>query len=179
MRKTNLNGLLPFPCVHNYTLFEDGTIFNEDNGKWIKGTSITKTNRYVKVHLGADHCSKFIPLHRLVAQAFIPNPNNYPQVNHKDGNRYNNSVGNLEWCTAKQNIRHCWGNGLHMEQHGELIGTHKLTTEEVLFIYKFRDSGLTPTQFKNRHKIDVSRGTIQNIWKGKSWARVTGAKKVK
>lgn len=179
MRNTNLNKLLPFPCYYNYTLFEDGTILNNDNGKWIKGTSITKNNRYVKIHLGADHCSKFIPLHRLVAQAFIPNPNNYPQVNHKDGNRYNNSADNLEWCTAQQNVRHCRDNGFHMEQYGELIRTHKLTSSEVLFIYKFRDSGLTPTQFKNRYKMDVSRTTISGIWKGKSWAKVTGAKKVK
>lgn len=178
MRNAILNDYLSFPCVHTYRIYEDGRIQNETNGKWIKGTSITKNNRYVKVHLGADHVSKFLPLHRLVATIFIPNPDNLPQINHKDGNRYNNSASNLEWCTAKHNIRHCWDSGMHMKQHGEMIGTHKLTAEEALFIYSYRDSGLTPTQFLRRFKhIDISRTVVTSIWKGRSWATVTGHKK--
>jgi hypothetical protein len=56
--------------------------------------------------------SKNYRIHRLVASAFIPNPEELPQVNHKDGNRLNNRVDNLEWASAKDNMRHAGENGL-------------------------------------------------------------------
>ena len=61
---------------------------------------------YRRVHLTKNKIDKYLSVHRLVAEAFIPNPNNYPQVNHKDGNKLNNSVDNLEWCTNEYNFQH-------------------------------------------------------------------------
>lgn len=55
-------------------------------------------------------------VHRLVAQAFIPNTKNYPIINHIDGNKLNNKVNNLEWCTQKQNIQHSFKNGLQISK---------------------------------------------------------------
>lgn len=62
---------------------------------------------YKIVYLSVDSCKRMVKkVHRLVAEAFIPNPNNFPQINHKDENRLNNSVQNLEWCDAKYNANH-------------------------------------------------------------------------
>lgn len=66
----------------------------------------TKCNGYNTIALCKNGKYKFIGVHRLVAQAFLPNPNNLPQVNHKDENPSNNRVENLEWCDAKYNTNY-------------------------------------------------------------------------
>lgn len=67
---------------------------------------------YLKIGLFIEEGRrKWFTIHRLVAQAYVPNPNNLPQVNHKDGNKLNNHYSNLEWCTAKENIHHAWSTG--------------------------------------------------------------------
>ena len=70
-----------------------------------------KKNGYGSITLYKNKKPHTYLVHRLVAQAFIPNPNNLPQVNHKDENKQNNCVENLEWCDAKYNIN--YGNGNH------------------------------------------------------------------
>ena len=66
---------------------------------------VNKKNGYVYVYLSNDGVEKNIRLHKLVADNFLDNPNNLPQINHKDGNRQNNKVDNLEYCSASYNIR--------------------------------------------------------------------------
>lgn len=61
---------------------------------------------YLLVTLNKDGVKKTFKAHRLVAEAFIPNPHNYPQINHKDENVKNNEASNLEWCTAKYNCNY-------------------------------------------------------------------------
>ena len=78
-------------------------------------------NRHGDLMVGAvDHCGyrhvilnrKNRNVHRVIAETFIPNPQNLPCVNHKDGNKLNNSVSNLEWCTHSENVLHSFENGL-------------------------------------------------------------------
>ena len=67
---------------------------------------------YYKVELYNNGKSKILYVHRLVAQTFLPNPNNKPQVNHIDGNKAHNSVDNLEWVTRSENQKHAFKTGL-------------------------------------------------------------------
>jgi hypothetical protein len=75
---------------------------------------------YHRVDLCKDKVRKPYRVHRLVAEAFIPNINNKPQVNHIDGNRINNNVENLEWCTNSENNKHAWESGLREEYREKL-----------------------------------------------------------
>lgn len=84
-----------------YKISNLGRVYSVQRKK-IKNTFIDKGG-YVRVQLYYNYTQKGFLVHRLVAKAFIPNPNNYPQVNHKDENKLNNCVNNLEWCTNKYN----------------------------------------------------------------------------
>lgn len=90
----------------NYAVSENGDVKNKKTGRILKPV-LTK-NGYLRVTLDG----KLIRVHRIVALAFLGNENNYPQINHKDGNKQNNNVENLEWCTASENIRHAHLTGL-------------------------------------------------------------------
>lgn len=66
-----------------------------------------------------DGTQQRVRVHRLVAEAFIPNPDNLPQVNHKDGNKANNKIENLEWRTIRENLLHAFRTGLHPNEKFE------------------------------------------------------------
>lgn len=72
----------------------------------------TTRDGYLEVHISKDSKRRYFLIHRLVAQAFIDNPDNKPQVNHIDGDKSNNNVSNLEWVTNGENQRHAYDNGL-------------------------------------------------------------------
>ena len=96
-------------------------------------------NGYVYVCLYDKNKLKNMRLHKLVAQAFIPNPFNLPQINHIDGNKQNNRADNLQWCTCKENIIHAYKIGLAENKNkikvnqydlkGNLINTYESMIE--------------------------------------------------
>lgn len=74
----------------------------------LKTLQLWKEEGYYSIVLYKNDGGRTYHIHRLVAQAFIPNPENLPQVNHKDGNKSNNSVENLEWVTCSENVKHAY-----------------------------------------------------------------------
>lgn len=99
------------PNFPNYLAYSDGRIFNKKRNKFLK-QAMTKDG-YLKVTLYNKGKSLTKKTHRFIMETFVPNPNNLPQVNHKDCNKTNNSVNNLEWCSAKENIHHAMKNNLY------------------------------------------------------------------
>lgn len=107
-------------------------------------------------------------IHRLVAIYFIPNPLNLPEVNHKDGDKLNNHVSNLEWCTKSENIQHAFNTGLNKGAIGELSGNCKLTEKEVIKIRELYSLG-TYNQYELASQYNIKQQQVSRIVNNKRW----------
>lgn len=130
------------------------------------------TSGYPHIRLQKDSIGASICVHILVAKTFIPNPNNLPEVNHIDGDKLNNRVENLEWCTSHNNQLHAYQTGLKRRLKLEENPKAILNREKVLEIF---NSTLTHRELAI--KYGVSRTTIGQVKYGLSWASVTGKTK--
>lgn len=90
----------------NYLINEEGCVKRKWNDKVL--TQSKQKNGYLTVGINIGDKYKRCYIHRLVAEAFLPNPNNYTDVNHKDYNKENNCVSNLEWCSRSNNLKHSY-----------------------------------------------------------------------
>lgn len=114
-----------------YQISNDGRVWSNKSNKFLK-PSLDKDG-YLKYGLSIGGGKvKTVFSHRLVAQAFIPNPNNLPQINHKDENKLNNNVENLEWCSAEYNNNY----GLHNKKISETKKTKGCTGKAVIMCDK-------------------------------------------
>lgn len=99
-----------------YLIYPSGKVFSLKTNKFLKFGDVGRKNddSFYKVVVLKNYLEQVetVRVHRLVAEAFIPNPNGYPIVNHKDGNKGNNDVSNLEWVTYSQNNQHAYDIGL-------------------------------------------------------------------
>lgn len=130
-----------------------------------------KDTGYFKVGLQKEGTEKQFVIHRLIAIAFIPNPFNLPQVNHKNGIKTDNRIDNLEWCTPSENIQHAYDNGLKESIKGAKHYKSKLTESDVFEIremYKVKGN----TQLSISKKYKVARSTIRNVVKCINWAHI-------
>lgn len=113
-----------------YKINKTGYVLNLESGKVIKGT-VDKCTGYVKANLLFGGKSNMFLMHRLVAIAFIPNPNNLPHVHHKDGNKLNNHASNLEWVSRKMH-----GGKMTDEQKKKFRDTYRKNLEKRKFLAK-------------------------------------------
>ena len=108
-------------------------------------------------------------IHRLVAETFIPNQNNYPCVNHKDEDKSNNCVDNLEWCTRSENMKHAYGHGLKSSK-GMKNGRNILSEEDIKYIrsnYIPRDNNFGSKVLAS--KFGVAHQTISAVIRRQNW----------
>jgi len=139
----------------------------------LKGSKDTKG--YIQVELKKDGKRNIKMIHRLVAEAFLEKPKGKDQINHKDGNKENNKLDNLEWCTCQENIKHAWENKLNKARYGEEHPNHKLNKEQVQYIKKNyipRDKEYGARALAR--KFNVTLGPITKIISGKGWKQING-----
>lgn len=149
----------------NYHIAEDGKVFNLNTGKELK---LQVRSGYLSVQLCKNSLYKLHLLHRLLAIAYIDNPEEKPQVNHKDGDKLNNSLDNLEWATVSENALH--KARVLKKGIGNLAPNRKLDEEEARSIKYFMRKGHHHKDIAEMFK--VSSTTVYNIWSGKAWSHL-------
>lgn len=153
-----------------YEVSNCGDIRNSKTHK-IRRKNILQTGYYfVNGSIGSRENKITFRIHKAVAESFIDNPDNLPMVNHKDGNKLNNHVSNLEWCTNAENIQHAYDNSLKFAIRGEDNHLSKLTQENVKYI---RDNYIPrDKRFGTRalgRKFNVDHTTIMSVLKYETW----------
>lgn len=124
-------------------------------------------NGYMMINLKRNGKIKHALIHRIVADAWIPNTTNKPTVNHIDGDKANNTVSNLEWCTHSEQNIHASKLGLK-KFTGENHSRHKLKESQVIMIRYLNQNGLKI----NHNDYGVSKITIKDVINRKSWKHI-------
>lgn len=155
--------------IGEYIIYSNGDVYS----KYFKKMMFQKptNNKWYKRFPLRDKSRKMVTLHRVIAENFIPNPNNYPEVNHKDGNKRNNHVDNLEWCTPKQNREHARRTGLLINQvMGSKHKDSKLTPIQAQVVKEALELGYVGYQIARYFKMN--RSSIYRIKNGEHWKQL-------
>lgn len=152
-----------------YRISSKGRIFSITK-QIIKSLQINKKDGYTRVTLSKNSKHRSYPVHRLVAQAFLENPENKPTVNHIDGNKNNNFLENLEWATHREQVLHAIETGLLVPKRGENHHNSKLNNNSVKEIKDLLEN-TNKTQVEISNQFGVSKSQITNIKQRKSWVK--------
>jgi len=158
-----------------YSITSDGRVWSHRCQKWMSAGDNGKGYKFV--HLYLNQSSSRFYVHRLVASAFLDNPDSLPQVNHIDGVKDNNRVSNLEWSSLRHNMRHAWDEGLCRvwEKQVESVTAYNktkrsLSDEQVRDIRKQHGRGDSARSLARKH--GVQSGTVSQIVNGQSYKDV-------
>jgi hypothetical protein len=147
-----------------YWISNFGNVKKKINGRILKARQHSGGYNYVQLSINGKETN--ITLHRFIAKAFISNPENKPYINHRDGNKLNNTIDNLEWTTASENQIHAFATGLQKPLLGELHQNSILKESQVLEI---RNLFNTKSTREIAAIYNVSVGCIGNIKRGVTW----------
>ncbi len=150
-----------------YQVSDFGNVRNTKTKRLVKQRDKTDNrratlNKYKQVSLYSNMIITVKQVQRIVAEAFIPNPNNKPLVNHKDNVKRNNTIDNLEWVTASENVLHAFNNGFRDSGNGEKHGYRKLKPEDKKAI-KTRYNKRTCTRKELAKEYNVTTASIDRI----------------
>ena len=152
----------------SYTVDEDGNIYSYKSNKFLK--TRVDISGYVTINIQDDSGrNRTKMVHRLVAEAFIPNPENKPEVNHIDGNRKNNCLTNLEWCTHGKNIQHSYkleNRSALGENNAKCKTNEKIVNEICIHL----ENGLKPSFIRD---LGYDYNLIRAIKARKNWNHVS------
>ena len=142
-----------------YQISNLGRVKNGKTGKILKPYQTQKA--YLTVGFWLNGKKKRLYIHRLVAQAFLLNPQNFPEVNHINGSKTDNCLCNLEWSSSSANVAHAYQNGLRRQ---------KLTTASKELIIQFLQQGMTHRAIGT--KLNVSHSTVGSVARDKTCNRI-------
>lgn len=157
-----------------YTIDEFGHVKNTHTNLIRNPTIGSNGYAHIGIRLYNNKTIRIITcsIHRLVAEAFIPNPENKPQVNHINGIKTCNWVGNLEWVTAKENSKHAFDNGLHVGMPGVNNPVAIYSEDQIREVCRLLEEAKLTKEAISK-KTGVSRGTITGIAIGKRWNTIS------
>lgn len=153
----------------NYFVTENGEVFSKFTKRMLKN-SLSKGTGYFVVNVIIQGKRKPEYVHRLVAKAYLVNPDNLPEVNHKDGNKLNNHKDNLEWVTSEDNLKHSIENKL--PKRGQLHYKTNLEEEDVHRICELLTRGWTAKRIAESSGINVTRSVVLSIRSKRDWTEI-------
>lgn len=145
----------------NFEVFENGDVWFVKDGykRKLKPYNVSRNRKYMVVSVSENGKQKMFYVHRLVASAFIPNPEEKPQVNHIDGNPSNNNVKNLEWVTGRENVLHAY-KSIRQRYLCEFCGAETFSSKKICASCYDMESWRKKREIEKQKKLEELKNSV-------------------